>query len=86
MQMFPKFHFQAVHEASPSLAFALPDSVQQSYFLFLYVNEYGRTDSNFIFNSFEAILRQVSTGISSGQRSDIMAITVRIYLPLNTSF
>jgi hypothetical protein len=42
--MFPKFHFQAIHEASPSFAFALPDSVQQSYFLFLYVNEYGVTD------------------------------------------
>lgn len=44
MQMFPKFQFQAVHDASPSLAFVLPDSVQQSYFLFLYVNEYGVTD------------------------------------------
>jgi len=42
--MFLKFHFQAVHDASPSLAFVLPDSIQQSYILFLYVNEYGVTD------------------------------------------
>jgi hypothetical protein len=44
IQMFLKFHFQAVHDASPSLAFVLPDSIQQSYILFLYVNEYGVTD------------------------------------------
>jgi hypothetical protein len=44
IQMFLKFHFQVVHDSSPSLAFVLPDSIQQSYILFLYVNEFRVTD------------------------------------------